>query len=35
MIKFLGIPENEQRKIYQDISNQVGLPPQAIEKDAW
>ena len=35
MIKFLKIPENEQRKIYQDISNQVGLPPQAIEKDAW
>ena len=35
MIKFLEIPENEQRKIYQDISNQVGLPPQAIEKDAW
>ena len=35
MIKFLAIHENEQRKIYQEISNQVGLPPQAIEKDAW
>lgn len=35
MIQFLNIPVNEQKKIYQDISNRVGLPPQAVEKDAW
>lgn len=35
MIKFLQIPDAEKRIIYQDISNKVGLPPQAVEKDAW
>ena len=35
MIKFLQIPDAEKRIIYQDISNKVGLPPQAVEKDTW
>ena len=35
MIKFLQIPDNEKRRIYQDMSNKLGLPPQAIEKDMW
>lgn len=35
MIKFLQIPDTEKRRIYQDISNKMGLPPQAIEKDVW
>src|SRR3989338_8409995 len=35
LIKFLQIPDNEKRNIYQDISNRIGLPPQAVEKDAW
>jgi hypothetical protein len=35
MIKFLQIPDVEKRRIYQDISNKMGLPPQAIEKDTW
>ena len=35
MIQFLNIPATEQKKIYQDISNRVGLPPQAVEKDVW
>jgi hypothetical protein len=35
MIKFLQIPDTEKRIIYQDVSNKMGLPPQAIEKDVW
>lgn len=35
MIKFLQIPDTEKRRIYQDVSNKMGLPPQAIEKDVW
>ena len=35
MINFLQIPDTEKRKIYQDVSNKMGLPPQAIEKDVW
>jgi hypothetical protein len=35
MIKFLQIPDTEKRRIYQDVSNKIGLPPQAIEKDVW
>ena len=35
MIKFLQIPDTEKRKIYQDVSNKMGVPPQAIEKDVW
>lgn len=35
MIKFLHIPDNEKKKIYQDVSNKIGLPPQAVEKDVW
>ncbi len=35
MIKLLQIPDNEKRKIYQDVSNQLGVPPQAVEKDVW
>ena len=35
MIKFLQIPVAEKRRIYQDVSNKMGLPPQAIEKDVW
>jgi predicted nucleotidyltransferase component of viral defense system len=35
MIKFLQIPDTEKRRIYQDVSNKMGLPPQAVEKDVW
>ena len=35
MIKFLQIPDDEKRKIYQDVSNEIGVPPQAVEKDVW
>lgn len=35
MIEFLKIPDKERRTIYQDVSNKIGLPPQAIEKDVW
>lgn len=35
MIKFLQIPDNEKRNIYQDVSNKIGVPPQAVEKDVW
>jgi hypothetical protein len=35
MIKFLQISDDEKRKIYQDISNKIGVPPQAVEKDVW
>lgn len=35
MIKFLQIADTEKRIIYQDVSNKMGLPPQAIEKDVW
>ncbi len=35
MIKLLQIPDNEKRKIYQDVSNEIGVPPQAVEKDVW
>ncbi len=35
MIRFLQIPDNEKRKIYQDVSNEIGVPPQAVEKDVW
>lgn len=35
MIKFLQIPDSEKRRIYQGISNKLGLPPQAVEKDVW
>jgi len=35
MIKFLQISDTEKRRIYQDVSNKMGLPPQAIEKDMW
>lgn len=35
MIKFLEIPNDEKRKIYQDVSNKIGVPPQAVEKDLW
>ena len=35
MIKFLQLPGDEQRKIYQDVSNKLGVPPQAVEKDVW
>ena len=35
MIKFLQIPDNEKKKIYQDVSNEIGVPPQAVEKDVW
>lgn len=35
MIKFLQIPDDERRKIYQDVSNKIGVPPQAVEKDVW
>lgn len=35
MIKFLQIPEKERKVIYQDVSNKLGLPPQAVEKDVW
>ena len=35
MIKFLQIPDDERRKIYQNVSNEIGVPPQAVEKDVW
>lgn len=35
MIKFLQIPEKERKVIYQDVSNKLGVPPQAVEKDVW
>lgn len=35
MIKFLQIPDDEKRKVYQDFSNEMGVPPQAAEKDFW
>jgi len=35
MIKFLQISDDEKRKIYQDVSNKIGVPPQAVEKDVW
>ena len=35
MIKFLQIPDDEKRKIYQDVSNEIGVPPLAVEKDVW
>jgi|UPI0006949460 predicted nucleotidyltransferase component of viral defense system len=35
MIKFLQIQDNERRKIYQNVSNEIGVPPQAVEKDVW
>ncbi|WP_421750743.1 nucleotidyl transferase AbiEii/AbiGii toxin family protein [Croceimicrobium sp.] len=35
MIKFSQIPDDEKRKIYQDVSNEIGVPPQAVEKDVW
>ena len=35
MIRFLQIPDDEKRNIYQDVSNKVGVPPQAVEKDVW
>ncbi|TNE80967.1 MAG: nucleotidyl transferase AbiEii/AbiGii toxin family protein [Bacteroidetes bacterium] len=35
MIKFLQIPDNEKRNIYQDVSNKIGVPPKAVEKDVW
>ncbi len=35
MNKFLQIPDGEKRKIFQDVSNEIGVPPQAVEKDVW
>lgn len=35
MIRFLRIPDDEKRKVYQDVSNEIGVPPQAVEKDVW
>lgn len=35
MIRFLQIPDDEKRNIYQDVSNNIGVPPQAVEKDVW
>lgn len=35
MKEFLKIPDNEKKKIYQSVSNQIGVPPQAVEKDVW
>lgn len=35
MIKFLQISDDEKWKIYQDVSNKIGVPPQAVEKDVW
>ena len=35
MIKFLQIPDDERRKVYQNVSNEIGVPPQAVEKDVW
>lgn len=35
MIRLLQIPDDEKRNIYQDVSNKVGVPPQAVEKDVW
>lgn len=35
MIKLLQIPDDEKRNIYQAVSNEIGVPPQVVEKDVW